>query len=195
MNALTILSELLGGIAIAISVVIYSRKQRSKLLIFKGIQDTLFVCHYALRGSYTAAVTSAICIVRSVIYAQRDRKKWASSVLWLILFLVLFGCSAALTWKNIYSLFPAVSSSLSSFAFRCRDPRNAKKIQIVASCCTLVYNIFINQSITVYLAAGVTILTSLYSIFTTKPLKEIMAPVQEASDKKVTTPESTRGRN
>ena len=179
MKPLMILSEILGGLAITISVVIYSRKQRSELLIFKGIQDTLFVCHYALRGSYTAAVTSALCIIRSAIYAQRDRKKWASSVLWLFLFLVLFGFSALLTWKNIYSLFPAIGSSLSSVAFRCRDPRNAKKIQIIASCCTVVYNIFINQSITVYLAAGVTILTSLYSIFTTKPLKKMTASPED----------------
>ena len=153
----------LGGIAIVSSIIIYSRKTRKKLLIFKSVQDICWFLHYILLAAFSAAATSALCVFRSFVYYNND-KKFAKSKLWLPIFLTLYAISAIFTWKGIFSIFPAMSSSVSAVAFWMKNPRHTKMLAILASTCTLIYNVTIAHSISVYIGVTFTITTSLLSL-------------------------------
>ena len=161
------IAQIFGALAIACSLIIYSRNDRKKLLIFKCIQDVCWLTHYLLLVAYSAVASSALGIVRSIAYysvKKSDDKKGLQFLL-LALFLVLFALSAVLTWKNVFSIFPALGSSISTVAFWMKNPRHTKVLSIFASSSTLTYNVTVARSASVYVGATITILTSLYSLF------------------------------
>lgn len=157
-----------GIMAVVSSLIIYRQKTRKRILSFKLIQDVCWFLHYFLLGAFSAAATSFLCISRSVVYYNNDKKFFASK-LWLALYITLYAISAALTWSSIYSIFPALSSTLSSIGFWLKTPRHTKIVSICASLCTLVYNINISHSPAVYIGVSFTVFSASTSI-----IKEIM---------------------
>ena len=82
----------------------------------------------------------------------------------LLLFLLLYAVSALLTWKSIFSILPAISSSISTVAFWMKNPKHTKILAIFAALCTLSYNITVANSVSVYIGVSITILTSVTSL-------------------------------
>ena len=154
-----ILAQIFGFGALISSIIIYSRKNRSSLLIFKATQDIFWGIHYLLLACYTAAVTSAIGVSRSFVFYHSD-KKWAKSKLWILAYLVFYAVSAVFTWQNVYSLLPAVASCTSTVAFYLKKPEQTKALQIFASLIILCYTILQSHSITVYLGVALTVTTA-----------------------------------
>lgn len=158
-----ILAQIFGFCALISSVIIYSRKGRSSLLLFKAMQDIFWGIHYLLLACYSAAATSMICVTRSFVFYHSD-KKWAKSRLWVLAYLVFYAVSAAITWRNIYSLLPALASCTSTWAFYLKKTEHTKGLQIVASLITLSYTILQSHSVTVYLGVALTITTASISL-------------------------------
>lgn len=161
------IAQIFGVLAITCSLIIYTRNERKKLLIFKCIQDVCWLTHYLLLSAYSAVASSALCIIRSVVYysVKKGDDNRALQFLLLALFLDLYALSAVLTWKNVFSIFPALGSSISTVAFWMKNTRHTKALSIFASSSTLTYNVAVAHSASVYVGASITILTSLYSLF------------------------------
>lgn len=156
-------AQVFGLLALCASLIIYRQKKRQKLLYFKLFQDVMWLIHYLLLGTASAAATSALCITRSAVYANSSKKFFALRI-WIPIYVILYAASAVLTWSSVFSLFPALSSILSSIGFGMRQPRHTKIIALFASACTLVYNIAVAHSPSVYLGLTFTVCTSVYSL-------------------------------
>lgn len=157
-----VIAQIFGFAAICSSIIIYSRKTRDKLIFFKSLQDLFWVVHYSLISAYSAAATNALCFVRESVFSRVKNKKWDKIL--LAVFLMLYLLSAVLTWKNIFSIFPAVSSSISTVAFWSKNPRTTKKLSICAATCTFIYNLMLAQSVSVYVGVAFTAITSIVSL-------------------------------
>ncbi len=157
-------AQCIGFCALITSVIIYSRKERSKLLLFKAVQDILWGAHYLLLACYSAAATSLICVTRSVVF-YHNNKKWAKSKLWVLAYLAFYLISAALTWQNVYSILPSLASCTSTVAFYQKKTEHTKLLQILASLITLTYTILQSHSLTVYLGVTLTIVTASISLW------------------------------
>lgn len=165
-----VIAQFFGLGALIISAVIYSRKNRSSLLLFKALQDILWGIHYLLLSCWSAAAASAICISRSLIFCNSD-KKWAKNKLWVFVYIGFYMISAVVTWQNIYSILPTIASCTSTVAFSLNRTEHTKIVQIAASLITLTYNILQSHSVTVYLGVALTVTTasiSLYKHYTQK---------------------------
>ena len=179
------IAQIFGALAICCSLIIYSRKERKKLLIFKCVQDICWCTHYLLLSAFTAAATSALCVTRSIAF-YASPKKDKKSIIILFVYLALYALSAALTWKNAFSILPAISSSISTIAFWMKKPSQTKVLSIFASCCTVGYNIAVAHSISVYVGAAITITTSIISLIVgAKKKKEENAKLQAEGSEEV----------
>lgn len=156
------IAQIFGFIAIGSSLVIYQQKKRRNILIFKSVQDICWFAHYMILSAYSAAATSAICFIRAQIY-NSDRPIFKKKI-WILVFLIFYAVSAAFTWNGIFSLFPALSSSLSSIAFWLKNVNHTKILSIVASLSTLVYNVNVSNSVAVYVGVTFTITSALSSL-------------------------------
>ena len=161
-----IITQIFGIIALSCSFIIYQQKTRKRILSFKLLQDVCWCLHYFLLGAYSASVTSAICTTRSLVYFNNDKKFFASKI-WLFLYVGLYATSAILTWQSVFSIFPATSSIISTFGFWLKNPKHTKIFAIFASTCSLIYNITVAHSPSVYIAVAFSITSAIISIVRT----------------------------
>ena len=158
-----LVAQLLGFCAIGCSLLIYSRKKRGSILGFKLVQDLCWASHYLLLGAYSAMASNLICATREVVFRSKNRKI-SENPIPFVAFLLFYTASAVLTWQSVFSIFPAMSSIFSSVAFRMKNPRVMKLMVIPSSLCTLVYNIFVSRSVSVYVGVSFTVGTLIVSL-------------------------------
>lgn len=134
------IGQVIGFIAMAIIVVSYQQKTHKNILIFQMASGLLFTVHYILLGAYTGAIMNLLGAFRSLVYANRS-KKWASSVIWPILFSIAFLISGILTWDNVFSIFPLIAMLMSSVVLWIEQPKINRMLSLPTSTCWLIYNI------------------------------------------------------
>lgn len=139
-----IIAQLIGFIGIGANIIIYQQKSRGRLLLWKLISDALWLLHYLFMGAYSAAVVAVIGMMRESVFMNRH-KKWAQSPLWLVLFLVIAAGSAVLTWKNAFSLLPAIASMIAVISFWIGKPRLSRVLAFPISLSMLTYDISVGS--------------------------------------------------
>ncbi len=131
--------QIVGIAAILVSSLIYLQPKRKLVILCKLITDFLWIAPPFLIFSYTAAATTSAAVFRELIFMQN--KKWARSKIWLYIFSAVFILSSVLTWKNIYSIFPAVSSIFATIAFYSTDMKKIRIFGFISSVGMLAYGI------------------------------------------------------
>ena len=135
-----VIGQICGVAAVCVSFAIYQLKNRRRFIQFKLVIDILWTSHFLLIGSIPAFVTTGLAISREVVFMNKD-KKWAKSKWWVVLFISIFLTSSIFTWKNVYSVIPAIASSLTTLAFWSSNVIKIKLFLFPASLGMLIYNI------------------------------------------------------
>lgn len=149
-------AQIFGFCSIGCSLIIYSRRKRSQILVCKLIQDLSWAVHYLLLGCYTPVATNLTCGLRESVFCNRQKHKWAASPVWPAFFIVFFWLSAAFTWAGPCSILPAMSSTFSTAGFWMKDPKRIKLLMFPSNTCTLLYNILKAHSLSVYIGIAFT---------------------------------------
>lgn len=134
------LAWLFGIGGILANIMIFQQKNRKRLLTVKLLADISWATHYALLSAWSGAAVCGIGIVRESVFLNRPRK-WANSPCWLILFFLCSLVSAVLTWQSVFSILPAVASTLSILSFWIGNPKLTRWLQIPISLSFLTYNV------------------------------------------------------
>ena len=134
----------LGALGIAANVIIYQQKSGKKLLWYKFISDIIWMLQYLSLNAISGAAVAMIGIIRETVFLNQHRK-WAQSKAWLLLFLALSIASAIATWKNIFSVLPALASVLSVFSFWKNKPPLSRALAFPISISMFTYDIFCNS--------------------------------------------------
>ena len=135
-----ILGKCLGYAGVIASGIIYQQKNRSSLLIWKGISDLLWIGHYLLIGGYTGAAVTTVALVREIIFFKSKRQS-KSGIIALVCFLVLSIVISVLTWGNIFSIFAMIGSLTSIVSFWIGDPKISRILSFPISFCMLAYGL------------------------------------------------------
>lgn len=151
-----------GYLAIVTSVIIYQQKTRSRLLIFKGIADILWITHYLLLGAYTGAAVTGVALVRELLFFKTDRRSRRGKIA-LVCFLCISVCSSILTWGSVFSIFALMGSLISIVSFWVGEPKLSRILSYPISACMLTYGVS-NGSTAVLVNEILTMLSSTYYI-------------------------------
>ena len=135
------IGQVVGVIAMVESFFIFQVTDRRKMVALKLLDDLLWVTHFILIGGYTAALTTGIAVFREIIFYYKGKRKWASSIFWAIGFSAAFAACAPFTWVDIFSIFPAAASVVSTWVFWVNRTKTAKLIQLPSAVCMFIYNI------------------------------------------------------
>lgn len=133
------IGQLIGIAAIGVSSLIYIQKSRLKMVIMKLVTDVLWVLHHISIMSYTAAATTGIAIIREIVFLRKHKK--SHEIYILIGFSALFTAAAVFTWRDCFSVFPAVGSVLSTLAFGSKEVRLIRFFAFLSSVCMMIYGI------------------------------------------------------
>ena len=98
-----------GICAIIFKIIEYQVKKRGTMFTIATIANVCWVLYFAFLGNVASTLTCFINVIKLLIFMQRDKHKWAESVWWLILFLVLQ------VLVSIYTIFSPTSSWMDVF--------------------------------------------------------------------------------
>ena len=129
---------MIGYIAIVVSVLIYQQNTRKKLLICKGISDILWITHYTLLSAYTGAAVTAVAMLRTLVFLNKDAKD-PKNRKWLFIFLGISIISGILTWNSIFSIFAMCGSLIAIVSFYIGNPKLTRILSFPVSVCMLTY--------------------------------------------------------
>ncbi|MBR2330530.1 MAG: YgjV family protein [Clostridia bacterium] len=113
-----VLTTAVGVISIVVLFLSYQMKTRGKILATYIGAAAGWMLYFILQGDLTSAMMNVIGIIRSVIFMQREKHKWANSVFWLFFFIaVMVGCILLTfsSWKDIFPLLGTVLGTVSFF--------------------------------------------------------------------------------
>lgn len=145
----TVIYQAIGFIGAFCIIYSFQCKSTRKLFSFQLASYAGYIVHYYLIGAYSGCYSSGCGLIRCVVLNSQE-KKWAQWKGWLPTFIGLNLLGIVLTWKDVFSIFPAVAL----IATTCGSwSRNGKWIRLCNTCIAcpawLVYGIHTRSVATV----------------------------------------------
>lgn len=132
--------QLIGIFAVGMSFFIYLQKSRKRIVFLKLITDVLWVLHFLAISTHTAAATTGMAIFREIAFLPEQKGNKSRGFI-KAGFSVLFLLAAIFTWKDYFSIFPAIASILSTFAFGSDRVKMIRIFAYLSSVCMFAYGI------------------------------------------------------
>lgn len=144
-----LIGEIIGVVAIIEGFLIFLSSKRERILVFKFISDALWTVNQLMLGGYTGALLNGIAMGREVVFYNRDKRKWASLIVWPVLFMIITAVSPMMSLINgkegWYAILPAMGSMAAVIGFYSRRPNVTRYISFLANGLWLAYNIIISN--------------------------------------------------
>lgn len=122
----------------------YQQKKRRNMIAFKLFADICWVGHYLCLGGLAGAIPNATGILRELVFVNRG-KKWANSIIWPIVFILInFGLGVS-TFNSAYNILPIAASACVTVALWIDEPRITKLICLPVSISFMIYDMHIGS--------------------------------------------------
>lgn len=135
-----IAAQVVGLAGLICSLLSMQQKERKRILLLQMFASALFCTQLFMVGAITGGCIDFISFVRTVIFSQNSRK-WASSPVWLGVFILAMIGTGILTWQDAWSLLPIAGSILSTVAMWMKNGKQIRLISLFVGPCWLIYNL------------------------------------------------------
>ena len=139
-----IAAYIFGGIGILLNLLIYQQNTSKRILCVKLVSSLFWAIHYLLLGAYPGFCVACIAIVREITFINVKRKG-KIGVICLSIFAVTAIICSIVTWKNVYSILPALASITAVFSFYFAIPMLSRILAFPVSTCMGLYDIKIGS--------------------------------------------------
>ena len=141
-----IVAFVLAIINVLLSILMYALKKRKHILMAKLTNDVVASTQLGFMFSWTGMVLNIVAIFREIIFYCREKYKFAQSIIWLFVFIILMGVvSPIISWQGWISILPSVGSVLCVIGLYCLKPYIMKIFLLSGSILWAVYN-FLSQN-------------------------------------------------
>ena len=137
---MNIIAQIFGLGATVSLFLIYQQKTRKEMLFAKLSADAFWVIHYLLLGAYAGIIPNAVGIFREVIFIQRKERRWANSIVFPALFILLNWGLGFKAFESWYNLLPIMSSTAVTISLWMDKPKITKIISIPVSLAFMTYD-------------------------------------------------------
>lgn len=138
-----IFAQILGFIAFLVSLYAYQRIKKKDILLCMVISNIIKLFHYLMLGAYSGCITKVIAIFRDIFIVLKEKNKRLSSVLFLIIFILIYTLVSIYTFTNILSLFPLVAAIIYIIPTWLGNSKTVKKTALFCYILWLIYNIYV----------------------------------------------------
>ena len=107
------------------------------------ISNIINLVHYLILGAYSGCITKVIAIFRDIFIVLKEKNKRLSSVLFLIIFILIYVGVSIYTFTNILSLFPLVAAIIYIIPTWLGNSKTVKKTALFCYILWLIYNIYV----------------------------------------------------
>lgn len=141
---LNIIAQLLGLGGTYMLFTLYQQKERKKLLSRKRYADILWGLHYIFLGAWGGAIPNVVGVLRETVFIHND-KKWAKSLAWPIVFIIISWTLAILSWNSMLSLLPMCASTLVTVSLWVKSPKLTRILSFPVCVTFIVYDVFVGS--------------------------------------------------
>ena len=163
-ETLKIIGECIGFVAVVEGFFIFLGNKRERILVFKFISDFLWLLNQLCLGGYTGAMLNFVAMGRETVFYDRDKRKFAKSVLWLYFFLAVTAISPLISLfggkEGWYAILPALGSMAAVIGFYSRRPTVTRSVSFLANGLWLAYDVIISN-VTAALSSAILLLSAL----------------------------------
>jgi hypothetical protein len=141
-HTLYIIGQALGGVAILLGFLSYQTRTQRGLILMQSATALTFCAHYFLIGAIPGMALNLIVILRNTVYYYRNRRH-SHEMISPILFALVMGGAAILTWNAWYSVFVLAGQIINTLYMSCSDPQKVRKSVLVTCPMVLTYDVFV----------------------------------------------------
>lgn len=138
-----IISQIICLIAFLISLTVYHKKNKKKILKTSIFTNVLKLVHYLLLNAYSGCITKILGIIRDVIIIKKEKIKFLSSNVYLFLLVFIYVMVSIFTYKGIVSIFPLIAAIIYLIPTWKGEAITVKKAAFISSIFWLIYDISI----------------------------------------------------
>lgn len=138
-----VIAQIIGFLAFIISLIVYHRKKKSRILGDMVISNILNLVHYLLLGAYSGCITKVMAIIRDSFIIAKGKNKKLSSYCFLALFIIAYIVCSIVTYKGILSLFPLIAAIIYIVPIWNGNEKTIKNTAFFCYFLWLGYNIFV----------------------------------------------------
>ncbi len=140
---MNIVAQMVGALAFLISLLAYHKKRKEKILGSMIVSNVLNLIHYFMLEAYSGCVTKIIAICRDIFIIVKSKYKKLNSIMFLILFILVYCIVAIVTYNNVLSLFPIIAALVYIISIWNGNEIVIKKTAFATYFLWLAYNIFV----------------------------------------------------
>ncbi len=140
-----IFAQILGIGAMFCLFLLYQQKSRKRMLVAKLGADLFWSSHYLCLGGTAGMIPNVVGIFRELIFMHRKEKKWASLIIWPIIFIIVNWIWGILSFDSWFNLLPLTASTFVTVSLWIDNPRLTRIISIPVSIAFLIYDIYVGS--------------------------------------------------
>lgn len=150
-----LLGQILGIFSFIIFFISYQAKNSKKLLILQTVGTSTLVIHYFLIGADSGFALNIVCIVRNILYYNKNKGFLACRFIPYLLALAV-GFVGALSWEGPISLIIIIALMVNTVCLSVSNTQFLRKSVVLTCSMLIVYNVcvksyggILNESISV----------------------------------------------
>lgn len=140
-GAVFIISQFIGFVAAAILLLSFQQRTHRRIVAMQACSGLLFAIQYLMIGAYAGMAGNLVGVIRSLVFMQRGKSKFADSIACPIVFAVIAAISGIITYEKPISLLPMAAMMISSFVMWSPKTQKLRALTMPTSAMWLVYNI------------------------------------------------------
>ena len=135
-----IVVQVIGGVALLANFISFQMKKHSRILLFRTVNEALFILQYFLLGALSGAALNAVGCVRNVIFA-RQVAKGKKTVVSTVIFCLIFTAFGIATFDGVKSILLIFAKVLSTVAYGNKNTTVVRLVSFVTHGAYLAYNL------------------------------------------------------
>lgn len=177
-----IIGQIIGVIAVFMTLLSYQMKTNKQLLIVQTIATTLFSVHYYLIDAFSGLALNILAIARNLVFYYRDSVKILSgkAVPWI--FAVLMGVFGIFPWRGWHTVLITAGIAINTIFLSLPDAQKIRKSILLTSPMVLIYDVF-EGSVGGIVNESVAILSSIVGIIRYRKARSAEATENEGEQK------------
>ncbi|MBP3417284.1 MAG: YgjV family protein [Spirochaetaceae bacterium] len=142
MTVMEFIGQVFGLIAVIISFVAYQMPTQKKILFMNLLVTIAILLNYAFIGAVTGMMLNVVCVIRNLIFMNREKKIF-SYKFYPYLLMVIIGGLSFFTSEGAYSILITIGLIINTFALSLTNPQATRYCMAISCSFIFSYNIFV----------------------------------------------------
>lgn len=166
-----VLAQIFGILGSCAMILSSWQKERKRILFFLIFDNVFYFIQYILLFAYTGAYTNIIGLIRLYLFGKKGKNKFFKKNYSLYIVIFLYLLIGVLTYENLSSIFPVVSSVIYAIVLWQDNPKHIRIGSSIMLLMWCVYNVLVHAYVGA-LTEGILFISSVLAIIKIDILKK-----------------------